>query len=266
MIQRHRDLAGLQGPFPRLHDIGQWCMAMATFALVIAWLILGDRDYPEPIVVRVAVEFAALLVAGSSLAAMAGRGLPVSWVGPGLAWLVLLALGVAEAVSALSLTAAVEPLEALVILLAIAASLGGGRSRQLGVVADAAAASMLILFGAVHLLNASAVAELVPSWIPQRQLVPYLTGSFLVAAGLAFASSRVRPLAAKAVALMFLSWLPVVHLERLARDPDSLAEWRFALTALALAGALLIVGQGRHRLSRSFGDRPLADMKPGLFT
>ena len=108
----------------------------------------------------------------------------------------------------------------------------------------ATAATMLMLFGTIHIVQAQALAELIPNWIPLRHHIPYLTSTLMVAAALAFGSIRTRRQAARIIALMFLSWLPLVHLERLMRHPASFEEWRFALTALALAGALLLISAG----------------------
>lgn len=247
MFQQHWNRAGLQRLIDRSHVAGKILIAAATLGLSIAWLVLDDWDLPRAVVGRIIIQFGLLLAAGLAVAAIAERNQPYGMSGPGLFWLVLLGLGAAEALSNPSLTAAVEPSEALVIALAVAMSLGGHRWRALHAAAIAAAAVMLLLFGTIHLLHAASVADLMPSWMPQRHLTPFFTGSLLIAAGLAFASGRTRPIASRLVALMFVSWLPLVHLQRLVGDAESLFEWRFALTALALAGALLVIGDGRSR-------------------
>jgi uncharacterized membrane protein len=241
MLNQRRNEIGTVRSRIQAHELGRWCIGSATLALMISWLILHNWDSPTSMLGRTVVQFALLVVAGSTLAALVAGHHPFTWLGPSLFWLVFFGLGVADAVRLNSLTALVEPWEALVITLAIAASVDKGRSQRLYGTAVAAAAGMLLLFGAIHLLEAKAVSQLVPNWIPVRELVPYVTGSILVAGALALWSGRTRLMAARAIALMFLSWLPAVHVGRIMNYPEILGEWRFALTALALAGALLIM-------------------------
>lgn len=228
-------------------EVGRWCIAVATFGLAVARLILGDGMLPDASAGRSVAQIGLLLAAGTAIAATAIPHRSAFWLGPGLFWTAMLVLAIGEGAPDISLIALVEPLEAVFVVSAIAATTLGDRLRNLNGVAVAAGAGMLLLFGSIHLLHATAVSGLVPSWTPLRHAIPYLTGSVQIAGGLLLACGRMRPVAATAVALMFLSWLPLVHLQRLLAEPDSLDEWRFALTALALAGSLLIVGKGAVR-------------------
>lgn len=109
-------------------------------------------------------------------------------------------------------------------------------------VSIAVAVPMLALFGLVHLLNAAAIASLMPGWIAGREIWPLVTGGLLVLAAAGVPSDRTRPLAAFGTAAMFASWLPLVHLPRLLTHPTAF-EWAFALMALCLIGAMLIIAK-----------------------
>ncbi len=100
--------------------------------------------------------------------------------------------------------------------------------------------AMLILFGVIHLMHREAIGSLIPEWIPGASYWPWLTGGGSVLAGLACVLDRGVASAAGAVAVMYLSWLPLVHAPRLLGEP-SLFEWTFALTAIALAGVALAI-------------------------
>ncbi|HEY0628768.1 MAG TPA: hypothetical protein VGD23_05510 [Sphingomicrobium sp.] len=117
---------------------------------------------------------------------------------------------------------------------------GTGAGRRIGsALLPAAWGIALLLFGAIHLLYRDAIASMIPAWLPMRDLWPAVTGTVQLAAGVAMVSSQWRRAAAAIVALVYLSWIPVVHLPRLIQDPTSLTEWTFAITALVLAGCLM---------------------------
>ncbi|GAM97796.1 doxX [alpha proteobacterium U9-1i] len=105
---------------------------------------------------------------------------------------------------------------------------------------------MLIWFGVVHLMHRDIIASLIPAWIPYAEHWPWLTGGVNLLAGLALIANRYAATAALAIAAMFGSWLPLVHAERLLSAPDSLFEWTFALTAIGLAGAALLIAGERQ--------------------
>lgn len=98
---------------------------------------------------------------------------------------------------------------------------------------------MLILFGMIHLMHRETIASLIPEWIPHAAYWPWLTGGGSAVAGVACLIGRGVSIATGAVALMYASWLPLVHAPRLMADPANLFEWTFALTAVALAGVAL---------------------------
>lgn len=223
--------------------VGTGMVGLASFGLATAWLTLGNSQAPE-IANGAAASVLLLIVAVGSLLAIPFPERASSWLGPDLLWSALGLSGIGQFVNSPGMISAVEPAEAMTILLAIATIGAVGKHPIATRMAIAIAAAMLSLFGLIHLAQAEALSKMVPGWMPLRDRIPYLTGSLMIVAALAFGWSRVRPQAAKLVAVMFLSWLPLVHLDRLMRNPASFDEWRFALTALALAGALLLIALG----------------------
>jgi hypothetical protein len=68
----------------------------------------------------------------------------------------------------------------------------------------------------------------------------------MLTAAVAIPFDRMRIYALATVALMFLTWLPVVHAPRLLASPDA-GEVIFAATDLALIGALFLALRVRQR-------------------
>lgn len=107
----------------------------------------------------------------------------------------------------------------------------------------------LLFFGAVHLLHRDVIAMLIPDWIPWRAHWPWFTGGVNAVAGLSCLLGRGAAVCTGLVGVMYLSWLPIVHAPRLTEAPDSLFEWTFALTALALAGVgLAVAGRAQTKI------------------
>lgn len=101
--------------------------------------------------------------------------------------------------------------------------------------------AMMLMFGSIHLVHRDAISGLLPEGFPAANIWPLMTGLILIVAGLASLVARWRRIAAMAIAAMFLSWIPVVHVARLIAGNSS-HEWIFAITALALAGSLMLSG------------------------
>ncbi len=121
-------------------------------------------------------------------------------------------------------------------------------------VARVALGLTLLVFGGVHLLHPAIVASLLPGWFPVPGIWPYVTGAIQIAAGVAVITGFRATVAAFAIGLMWLSWIPLVHLPRLIAAPDSGFEWTFMITALALAGAAWTVGE--RTAAKTGGDLP----------
>lgn len=154
-------------------------------------------------------------------------------------WLASLALLATGALVSVNVTNLVAMSEAS--LLAAAAFYLSRAGRVSALVLRLSFAAALILFGTVHLLYRGAIGAMIPPWIPFADWGPWLTGATMIAAGLASLRPRLVRQAGLAIACLFASWLPLVHAGRLIANPASTAEWAFALMAVTLIGASLIV-------------------------
>jgi uncharacterized membrane protein len=103
----------------------------------------------------------------------------------------------------------------------------------------------LLLYGAVHLLYPQVVADFIPSWIPARLFWAYFTACGFVAAGLSVLSGILIRTATVLVAVMFTSWVVLLHVPRLLAALADAHEWATVFVALAFAGAAWIFA-GRH--------------------
>ena len=233
---------------------GRIFILASTIALAVASIAASLRPRGLGIVASASAWQATLCaaVAIAGMLAIARR----SWVLPiatcVFAWAVA-AMLVANEVpwSGVESATLVAPAERLLVTVALAAA--GG----MGVITSAArnalpafAAGALALFGCVQLLHVADIAELLPRFMPLRNAIPFASGATLLACGIATAFPRSRAMGGWLVAGLFLSWIPLVHAPRLMDRPGSLSEWQFALTALALAGVMLVLtGQATHPLS-----------------
>ncbi|WP_444855762.1 hypothetical protein [Sphingosinicella sp.] len=163
-----------------------------------------------------------------------------------LASLALLAAGAGAEFGVPNLVAASQAL----LLAAAAFCIGRGGIGSARLLRGAFSAT-LILFGGVHLLYRSAIAAMIPAWIPFAEWGPWLTGATMIAAGVASLLPSLVHHAALVVVCLFASWLPLIHTGRLIANPSSVAEWTFALMAVSLTGAAMIVASlPRRHLSR----------------
>ena len=168
-----------------------------------------------------------------------------TWAAASL-WAIAAVVSLAES-APLALTSVVAPVECLFIAALLLTK--HGQSVAQGLLVGVAAA-LLLIFGTVHLSNVPAIAALVPSWIPGGQIWPYLTGSTQLIAGLCLCLKPARTVAAAAIAVMFASWLMLVHIPRLLNQPTDSFEWQFALMAFSLALGFFYLAQ-RSRESAS---------------
>jgi uncharacterized membrane protein len=189
----------------------------------------GDR---APLVAANGLALAALALAWAGERTRRGAGLALAALLLGWATFALLRQVVAQPQSTATRVAAVET-----VALACVAGAVAWRLPWASVVARAAFVLLLLVFGVAHLMHRDAIASMIPPSMPARGLWPWFTGTACLTAALALATGVLARLAATCVGLMFLSWLPLVHLGRLLQRPGSLAEWTFAAMALALAGA-----------------------------
>lgn len=97
----------------------------------------------------------------------------------------------------------------------------------------------LAVFGSEHFTITTAIASLVPRWIPAHTFWVYLVGAGFVGAGLAMAA-RVQPrLAAALVGMTMFSFVLLMDLPGVAKDPGNRFIWALAARELAFSGGAL---------------------------
>ncbi len=99
----------------------------------------------------------------------------------------------------------------------------------------------LTVFGVQHLLYARFVATLVPSWIPARLFWANAVGIAFIATTLSLLTNIKARLAATLLGLMFLTWVLILHLPRVAAAPHNGNEWTSAFVALAMCGGAWMI-------------------------
>ena len=99
------------------------------------------------------------------------------------------------------------------------------------------------LFGLAHVVDPELHASYLPDWLPVRGVWPYLTGAMQIAAGAMIMFGYRAPLAAFAVGLIWLSWIPVVLLSPALGAIGGSYQAYLMLTLLALAGSAWSVGE-----------------------
>ena len=112
-----------------------------------------------------------------------------------------------------------------------------------------------VLFGLSHFMYADFTASMIPSWLPMRLPLAYLTGAGHLAAGVAILFGLLPRLGATLEAIMMSSFVLLVHLPALFAEPAP--AWaptgRIQWTAMFWAGAL---AASAWIVARSLRDRP----------
>jgi uncharacterized membrane protein len=97
-------------------------------------------------------------------------------------------------------------------------------------------------FGLLHFLYIDYVAYVIPGWIPAHRFWAYATGVAHIAGGAGLLGGIQARRAARLLAVMFGSWVVILHLPRALAAVDSRAEWSSLFVALAMcAGSLLVI-------------------------
>ncbi|MGA3300979.1 MAG: hypothetical protein ABSD87_12885 [Candidatus Acidiferrales bacterium] len=113
-------------------------------------------------------------------------------------------------------------------------------------------AAPLATFGAEHLTAARSLMEAVPEWMPGRLFWAYFVGVCLIAAAVSLTVKKYEPLTTALLAVMFFSFVCMIHLPNLLPHLKERLFWTiplrdavFGAGALALAGALRKGADGR---------------------
>ncbi|HEU5218122.1 MAG TPA: DoxX family membrane protein [Gemmatimonadales bacterium] len=117
-----------------------------------------------------------------------------------------------------------------------------GFPQRLRVAARCGFGVSLLAFGLFHFVYHGYIESVVPAWIPGHTFWTYSIGCALIAAGLAILTGIKARLAATLLAIMFGSWVIILHAPRLAAAGlTSVNEWSSLLIALACCGASWIM-------------------------
>jgi hypothetical protein len=99
----------------------------------------------------------------------------------------------------------------------------------------------LVVFAVQHFIYAGFVASLVPAWIPWHLFWAYFVGVAFIAAALAIAANKMMRLTGVLLGTMFLIWVVVLHVPRVASAPRNGDETTSLLVALAMGGVGFIL-------------------------
>jgi uncharacterized membrane protein len=102
----------------------------------------------------------------------------------------------------------------------------------------------LIVFGVQHLFYAHFVAALIPSWIPFQLFFAYFTGLAFLVSAISIALRKFLHAGAGLLGLMFLVWVMVLHLPRVAGALHNGDEWTSMFIALSMAGGAMFIAGG----------------------
>lgn len=100
-------------------------------------------------------------------------------------------------------------------------------------------ATVMLIFGVLHLLNTDAMGGMVPSYFPGAVFWVYVTGLAHIAFALAIYTGRYAKLACQLMALMLLIFALTIHLPA-AMGGDMAAPGQFLKDLGLAAGALLL--------------------------
>jgi hypothetical protein len=98
-----------------------------------------------------------------------------------------------------------------------------------------------IVFGVQHILYASFIASLIPTWIPGGNFWSYGTGVALIAAGISITADRKSKSSSFWLGVMISLWIMLVHIPRILASPRDYYEWTSMFQALILATSAFVL-------------------------
>ena len=115
------------------------------------------------------------------------------------------------------------------------------------------------VFGTEHLVDASDMAQAVPSWMPAHLFWAYLVGVALIAAALSIILNKHARLAATLLGSMLLVFVATIHIPNIVAQHGARLFWTIALRDTAFSG-------GAFALAGSLSKRTPSDGTPWLVT
>jgi uncharacterized membrane protein len=136
--------------------------------------------------------------------------------------------------------AVAEPLSfaaAALIVYAATSDMDATRAARLTRLAQLAFGACAVFFGGAHFVYLDLTAPLIPTWLPPSQEAwAYATGVFHIAAGIALLTGIQARLAAILAAVMYASFIPLVFVPVLMKQPASAFRWTELATTIVLIG------------------------------
>jgi uncharacterized membrane protein len=105
----------------------------------------------------------------------------------------------------------------------------------------------LMVFAVQHFLYARFIAMLIPAWIPGHLFWAYFVGVAFVGAAVAIAAKVQKRPTAVLLGTMFILWVLVLHLPRVAASPRNGNEVTSLFIALAMSGASFFLASSLAR-------------------
>lgn len=112
----------------------------------------------------------------------------------------------------------------------------------------------MAVFGADHFIAPKVVASIVPSWIPYHWFWVYFVGVALFAAALSISTRQHSALAASLLSAMLFSFVLLIHVPNLVKNPHSRILFAVLLRDLSFSGGALAcaLGQAGEAANRRF--------------
>jgi uncharacterized membrane protein YphA (DoxX/SURF4 family) len=123
----------------------------------------------------------------------------------------------------------------------------GDQWGHVALVARVVFGATFLAFGFSHYLYHLYVESVIPSWIPAHVFFTYATGAAHAAAGLSVLTGIQARLAAALLAVMFGSWVLIVHVPRVIGAQGNKNEWTSLFVAVAMCGGAWIVSRAVER-------------------
>ncbi|MES1196136.1 MAG: DoxX family membrane protein [Steroidobacter sp.] len=99
----------------------------------------------------------------------------------------------------------------------------------------------LPMIGLSHFVYADVTASMVPAWLPQRLWFACLTGAGHIAAGVGIITGIFPRLAATLEAIMMSSFVLLVHVPGVMKEPSSRLQWTMLCVALSITGCAWVI-------------------------
>ncbi len=118
----------------------------------------------------------------------------------------------------------------------------------------------LVVFAAEHFTATTAIAQVVPSWIPGHRFWVYLVGTALIAAALSLTFKKQARLAATLLGIMFCVFVVLIHIPNVLAKPHDRIVWAVALRDLSFSGAAFAFAGAQNKVQPANGSHGLVTL------